>query len=414
MRTGPDPLPDKRSCRGASTELFEHYSRPVFCTIWAEQEGVTSLLVRATHSVSEDAEPEVVPLPRMSLLFRARYLAAPSRLHSGRPRSLWVILALLCLPTTALAQEGTAILAGRILDVTDEAPIGFVSVVVENVDSGEQVTGTLTGEEGRFLVQGLPPGQYRVGTSFPGFYPAAIEVFVGELNQSFDLGDIRLDRLETFEEEVTVTAEVIRAAGLDTQVFSLDDGAALSTGSLLDAMRNLPGVTVDQEGMVSLRGSDRVAILIDGRQSSLTGFGSQRGLDSVSAANVEAIEIINNPSARFDAAGMAGIINVIYRQEQQLGFSGDVGLSTGLGQFSRQRADLPTDLGSFANNPKIIPSLNLNHNTETVRSFFQGELESEDAISRNPGARSRRGSHDGQRSNTGSDTRYGRLEDLVP
>ena len=85
-------------------------------------------------------------------------------------------------------------------------------------------------------------------------------------------------------------------------------------------------MTVDQEGRVSLRGSDRVAILIDGRQSSLTGFGSQRGLDSVSAANIEAIEIINNPSARFDAAGMAGIINIIYKQEQQLGLSGDVGL----------------------------------------------------------------------------------------
>ena len=310
-------------------------------------------------------------------------LGCPSRSRSGRPRLLWVILALLYLPTAALAQEGTATLAGRILDVTDEAPVGFVSVVVENVESGEQVTGTLSGEDGRFLVQGLPPGQYRVGTSFPGFYPAAVEVFVGELNQSFDLGDIRLDRLETFEEEVTVTAEVIRAAGLDTQVFSLDDGATLSTGSLLDAMRNLPGVTVDQEGMVSLRGSDRVAILIDGRQSSLTGFGSQRGLDSVSAANVEAIEIINNPSARFDAAGMAGIINVIYRQEQQLGFSGDVGLSTGLGQFSRQRADLPTDLGSFANNPKIIPSLNLNHNTETVRSFFHGELLHQDDLPNN-------------------------------
>ena len=290
---------------------------------------------------------------------------------------------LLCVPTAALAQEGTAVLAGRILDVTDDAPVGFVSVVIENVESGEQVAGTLSGEDGRFLVQGLPPGQYTVGTSFPGFYPVAIEVFVGELNQSFDLGDLLLERLDTFEEEVTVTAEVIRTAGLDTQVYRLDDGAALSTGSLLDAMRNLPGVTVDQEGMVSLRGSDRVAILIDGRQSSLTGFGSQRGLDSVSAANIEAIEIINNPSARFDAAGMAGIINVIYRQEQALGFSGDVGLSTGIGQFSRQRADLPTDLGSFANNPKVIPSLSLNHNTETVRSFFQGELLHQDDLPNN-------------------------------
>ena len=297
--------------------------------------------------------------------------------------SLSVVLALLLVPAAALAQEGTATLSGRVLDVTDGSPVGFASVVVENADSGEQVTGTLTGEDGRFLLQGLPPAEYRVGISFPGFYPVTVDLFVGELNQSFDLGDIRLDRLETFTEEITVTAEAIRAAGLDTQIFRLDDGPTQSTGSLLDAMKNLPGVTVDQEGMVSLRGSTRVAILIDGRQSSLTGFGNQRGLDSVSAANVEAIEIIHNPSARFDAAGMAGIINIIYRQEQELGLSGDVGLSAGLGQFSRQREDLPTELGSFTNNPKLIPSVNLNYNTENVRSFIQGELLVQDDLPNN-------------------------------
>ena len=297
--------------------------------------------------------------------------------------SLWVFFVFLFVPAASLAQESTATLSGRVLDVTDGSPIGFVSVVVENADSGEQVTGALTDEDGRFLLQGLPPAEYRIGTSFPGFYPVAIDLFVGELNQTFDLGDIRLERLETFEETITVTAEAIRAAGIDTQVFRLDEGPARSTGSLLDAMRNLPGVTVDQEGMVSLRGSDRVAILIDGRQSSLTGFGNQRGLDSVSAANVEAIEIINNPSARFDAAGMAGIINIIYRQEQELGLSGDVGLSLGIGRFSKQRADLPTELGSFANNPKVIPSVNLNYNTENVRTFIQGELLFQDDLPNN-------------------------------
>jgi hypothetical protein len=93
--------------------------------------------------------------------------------------------------------------------------------------------------------------------------------------------------------------------------------------ALLSSMKSLPGVTIDEEGQVSLRGSDKVAILIDGRQSSLTGFGSQRGLDAVSAANIEAIEIINNPSARFDAAGMAGIINTSTRRN-----SSSVGLAT--------------------------------------------------------------------------------------
>jgi hypothetical protein len=296
---------------------------------------------------------------------------------------LWLGLSLLLAASSVRAQDGTATVSGRMLDAADGAPLAFVSVVVENADSSLQVTGTLTGEDGRFLLQGLPPATYRIGTSFPGFFPVEVELFVGELNRTFDLGDIRLDRLDTFAEEVTVIAEAIRAAGVDTQVFQLDDGAAQTTGSLLDAMRNLPGVAVDQDGTVSLRGSDRVAILIDGRQSSLTGFGNQRGLDSVSAANIEAIEIINNPSARFDAAGMAGIINVIYRQERELGLSGDVGLSLGVGQFSRQRPDLPTELGSFTANPKITPSLNLNYNTGTVRTFVQSEILSQDDLPNN-------------------------------
>ena len=294
---------------------------------------------------------------------------------------LCLLLVPLLLPSPSLAQEG-AVLSGRALDDVNGSPIGFATVVVENAESGEALSGTLAGEDGRFVVRGLAPREYTIRTSFPGFRPAESDVLVSELNQSYDLGDIRLVPLLDLE-EITVTADAIQTAGIDTQVFRLDEGATQSTGSLLDAMRNLPGVTVDQEGRVSLRGSDQVAILIDGRQSSLTGFGSQRGLDNVSAANVEAIEIIHNPSASFDAAGMAGIINIIYRQEQQQGLSGDFGLSVGVGQFSKQRADLPTELGSYSNNEKIIPSLSLNYNTETVRSFVQGEVLVQDDLPNN-------------------------------
>ena len=311
-----------------------------------------------------------------------RATAAFVALHTKAPL-LCLLLVTVLVPATAEAQQATATLAGRILDVTDGSPIGFASVVVENAASGQQLSGALSSENGRFLIQGLAPGAYKVRISFPGFYPADADVLVSPLNRAYDLGDIRLPRLEGFEEKVTVTAEAIRAAGIDTQVFRLDDGPTQSTGTLLDALKGLPGVTVDQEGKVSLRGSDHVAILIDGRQSSLTGFGTQRGLDSVSAANVEAIEIINNPSARFDAAGMAGIINIIYKQEQQLGLSGDVGIGLGIGQFTKQRSDLPTDLGSFSMNEKIIPSLNLNYRTARLRSFIQSEVLFQDDLPNN-------------------------------
>jgi hypothetical protein len=283
------------------------------------------------------------------------------------------------LEPTASAQS-SAVISGRILNAADGLPLPFVSIIVENAISGQQLTGTLSGENGRFTLQGLAPGSYKIRISFVGFFPAESAVLVSPLNAAYDLGDIRLPRMENLRQEITVTTDAIRAEGTDTQLFRLDESAAQSTGTLLDALKSLPGVTIDQEGKVLLRGSDRVAILIDGRQSSLTGFGNQRGLDSVAAANVEAIEIINNPSARFDAAGMAGIINIIYKKEGQEGFSGDAGFGAGMGQFTKQRADLPSPagrpspVGSFSNNEKLIPSLNLNHRTRKVRTFFQGDV----------------------------------------
>jgi len=294
-------------------------------------------------------------------------------------------LLLLIGSATLLAAQGTAVVSGRVLKTADGSALSSASVIVEEAQSGRQLSGTLTDESGRFVMRGLPPGSYRIRVSFPGFLPAEADVLVSALNPTYDVGDMRLPRLEGVKQEITVTANAddVQPAGIDTQVFKLDEGPTQSTGTLLDALKSLPGVTIDQEGKVSLRGSDRVAILIDGRQSSLTGFGTQRGLDSVSAANVEAIEIINNPSARFDAAGMAGIINIIYKQEQQRGLSGDVGMGFGMGQFTKQREDLPTDLGSFSKNEKIIPSLNLNYRSGRLRTFLQGEVLFQDDLPNN-------------------------------
>lgn len=296
--------------------------------------------------------------------------------------SRFACLALLWGGATAGQAQSDRAVTGRVLDASTQAPLGFASVVVEAEDGRETLAAGLAEEDGRFLIRGLASGRVRVWIVVDGYRRAEVSALIGELSEIFDLGDIALERAE-FEERITVTGEAVRAAGVDSRVFRLDDGAGQSTGSLLDAMKNLPGVTVDQEGRVFLRGSDQVSVLIEGRPSSLTGFGSQRGLDSVSAANIESIEIIHNPSARFEAAGAAGIINILYKEERDLGLSGDAGLTLANGQFSRQRADLPTELGSYANNEKIIPSLNLNYNTEAVRSFMQAELLIQDDLPNN-------------------------------
>ncbi|MBN2481794.1 MAG: hypothetical protein JXB19_08645 [Bacteroidales bacterium] len=97
-------------------------------------------------------------------------------------------------------------------------------------------------------------------------------------------------------------------------------------------------------------------------------------MDNIPVSNIEAIEIINNPSARYDASGMTGIVNIIYKKEEQTGFNGDAGFTFALGPLGKRKEDLPTHLGSYVLNPKDIPSLNLNYKTGSVNTFFQGEM----------------------------------------
>jgi outer membrane receptor protein involved in Fe transport len=271
--------------------------------------------------------------------------------------------------------NGQATVSGRILDKETLVPLPYVTIMVNTKSEGLTVAGALSDEDGRFVISGIDHGSYIVNCSFLGYQSMNIPLLVGEINDIYDLGKVELVTATEQLDEVIVTAkkEVV-SAGLDKKSFDMADNFSQTGGSVLDAMRSLPGVTIDQEGKILLRGSDKVAILIDGKQSSLTGFGNQKGLDNIPTANIESIEIISNPSSKYDAAGMAGIINIIHKKERDTGFNGDIGLTAGLGQLNKRKEDLPTDLGSFSLNPKIIPSLNMNFRTTKVNIFLQSEI----------------------------------------
>jgi len=288
------------------------------------------------------------------------------------------IVCLISLSHAALAQDDSAndaTVSGRVVDQVTQQPVQFVTVTVTNESDGVTVTGALTDDDGRFVISGLGRGSYILTSSFLGYLSVDTPIFIGDKNTIFDVGVIEFQQSSDELEEVIVSArQDLLEASLDRRVFNLADNFARTSGSLLDAMRGLPGIAVDQGGRILLRGSDRVTILIDGKKSSLTGYGNQSGLDSIPAANIESIEIINNPSSRYDSAGMAGIINIVYKREQDEGLHIDVGLTAGTGQLTKRKDDLPTDLGSFSMNPKIIPSLNLVNNKENINYFLQTEI----------------------------------------
>lgn len=282
------------------------------------------------------------------------------------------IFCLLLLSSIVSFSQNGATVSGRIFDSQTNKPLPFASVTVNN--ENQLVSGAISDNSGRFSFSGISKGNYIVKTSFVGYLPSETELLVGELNDIFDLGKIELSPSFEQLDEVTIAAKrEIISADLDKKTFNLGDNSAQANGSVLDAMKTMPGVTVDSEGKVMLRGSDKVMVLMDGKQSSLTGFGNQKGLDNIPAANIESIEIISNPSAKYDATGMAGIINIIYKKEKQQGISGDFGLAYGLGALTKPKDDLPTELGSYSVNPKYIPSFSLNRKTDKTNLYFRSE-----------------------------------------
>lgn len=274
-----------------------------------------------------------------------------------------------------LAGQGDVIVSGRILDNSTHEPLPFASVSVTADADGRLVTGALTDESGRFIIRGIPEGEYVVNCSFIGYSPKKIPLLIGRLNKVFDLGKIELEPEATNLGEVVVSEKRDLVSVIaDKKTFDIAGNISQSGGSVLDVMRNLPGITIDQEGRMELRGSDRITVLIDGKQSSLTGYGNQKGLSSIPASNIDRVEIINNPSSRYDAAGMAGIVNIVYKKESAEGFNGETGLGLGIGALSKRRDDLPTELGSYSFNHKIIPSLNLNYRKGKLNLFLQSEV----------------------------------------
>jgi outer membrane receptor protein involved in Fe transport len=285
-----------------------------------------------------------------------------------------ILVFLFCL-SLDLYSQGDAVISGRIYDSSTLQPLAFATVTLNRTVDNKTVTGVLTDENGRFTISGLAQGDFTINFSFIGYNPKKIPVLIGKLNKIFDLGRIELEPEAAILGEVVVSENKNLVSSVpDKKVFDIKGNISQSAGSVLDVMRNLPGITVDQEGKVELRGSDKVTVLIDGRQSSLTGYGNQKGLSTIPSSNIDKIEIINNPSAKYDAAGMAGIINIIYKKEMSSGLNGDTGFSFGIGEMTRRKKDLKTDLGSYAFNPKYIPGLNLNYRKGRLNLFFQSEV----------------------------------------
>lgn len=277
----------------------------------------------------------------------------------------------LLFPAFLVAQQSSVTLSGSIKDNATKAGVSYATVVLKQPNDSALVAGSISNENGQFTITDVAPGEYLLEVSFIGYIKSLEPVFVGTNSAFLNLGFIQLEQNTEQLGEVEITATQDAVSGqMDKKTFSVENNISESGGSVLQSMNNLPGVTT-QDGKVQLRGSDQVMILIDGKQTAITGYGNQNGLDNLPSSAFEKIEIINNPSAKFGANGNAGIINLITKKEEQKGFNGKVGLTAGVGALWVREENLPGIRPQYQATPKINPSLSLNYRKKKINFFIQ-------------------------------------------
>ena len=198
---------------------------------------------------------------------------------------------------------------GMIVD-ENAKPIEYASIYVKKAaDSTIAQTG-ITNETGRFLIQDIPFGEYFIEIQYIGYRKHYSKPFtISKEQNTFKIPKFTLSNKSTALETVEIKAQKdMLQTNLDKTVFNVESSIMADGATAVEVLEEIPSVDVDMEGNVTLRGSENVTIMVDGRPTNLT-------LDQIPASMIESIEVITNPSARLDPDGMAGILNVILKKK---------------------------------------------------------------------------------------------------
>jgi len=218
-------------------------------------------------------------------------------------------------------------ITGQIVDSLSKDVVEFANIALYRQRDSSLVTGTMTDAQGNFKLEKLTPGRFYLEVKFIGYKTRILNgVMVSPRTPQVSIGSIGILSSSQDIEAVVVTGEKrMLQHNLDKKVVNVDKDIASQGGTALDVLQNVPSVDVDTDGNVSLRGSSNVNILIDGRPSNLT------SLDELPAQMIQSVEVITNPSARYDPDGLSGIINIVLKKKKEAGYNGMVSLMAGTG-----------------------------------------------------------------------------------
>ncbi|MEL0317599.1 MAG: outer membrane beta-barrel family protein [Flavobacteriaceae bacterium] len=251
-------------------------------------------------------------------------------------------------------------LTGIVVDKETQEPLEYATISLINKRFPERIQGGITDAKGNFNLE-VFPGQYTITIEYIGFDKVNIENKV--LRENEDLGRIELEiAAETLQEVELVGERTEVEIRLDKRIYNVGKDITVRGGSVADVLDNVPSVSVDVEGNIALRGNENVRILINGKPSGLVGLSGPQGLRSLPAESIEKVEVVTSPSARYEASGTAGILNIILKKEELEGFNGSFILNGGF----------PTTYGGNATLNWRTKKLNLFSTTSLRNSESRG------------------------------------------
>ena len=252
-------------------------------------------------------------------------------------RSHFLFLSLFLLPILSFGQQGdgkpapNGKITGIVQDVKSNEGVGFSAVSLLRKKDSSVAGGNLTDVDGNFEIAGVAPGNYILRVKSIGYSTKIIDnVNITAEAPVFSAGSIKLGvDSKTLQEIDVVTEKAVFQNSIDKKVFNVDKSIVSQGGSASDVLNQVPSVSVDIDGNISMRGNGNITVLIDGKPSSITGTSRAAILDQIPASTIDRIELITNPSAKYDPDGMAGIINIILKKNRAPGFNGNVSASAG-------------------------------------------------------------------------------------
>ena len=301
----------------------------------------------------------------------------------------YTLLAVTLFFSISLKAQKTAKITGFIKDSITHAAIDYASIALFKTGDIKPIDGVVTNTKGGFTLSNVKKGSYKMVIGFIGYKRKTIEAIkVDGVNSVVDLGDLFLSSESKLLKSVTVTGKVpIIQNKIDKIVYNVENDLTSQGGVAADILKKIPQVSVDIDGNVQLLGSSGVKFLIDGKPSTIFGSSVADALRSIPADQIKSVEVISSPGAKYDAAGTAGIINIILKKNNAYGVNGSVNLSAGT-RRNNGSVNLGAKKGNFGfnayfngnNQPNTLALNNTNRNSffaDTTNTLIQnGNTES--------------------------------------